>query len=179
MATPKKFGGAGFTNTREMNKCLLAKWIFKIERGDDSEKGFFSYHKQNGSQFWKGLLEARDSCARGLIYIIGNGKKARFWSDVWRGNCPLKIAFSELFEVCNQQEWSVFEVLQHGDINLTFRRNFGIREEIEWENLTNLIGNITLSETSDTVRWALEKSGDFSTPSLYTELTSQASRIDG
>jgi hypothetical protein len=29
---PKKLGGAGFTNTRVMNKCLLAKWIFKIER---------------------------------------------------------------------------------------------------------------------------------------------------
>lgn len=36
MVTPKKIGGASFTNTRVMNKCLLAKWIVKIERGDDN-----------------------------------------------------------------------------------------------------------------------------------------------
>jgi hypothetical protein len=36
MATPKAAGGAGFTDTRVMNKCLLAKWIFKIERGDNT-----------------------------------------------------------------------------------------------------------------------------------------------
>jgi hypothetical protein len=31
---PKDFGELGFTDTRLMNKCLLSKWIFKIERGD-------------------------------------------------------------------------------------------------------------------------------------------------
>jgi hypothetical protein len=36
MVTPKKTGGASFTDTRVMNKCLLAKWIVKIERGDDN-----------------------------------------------------------------------------------------------------------------------------------------------
>jgi len=32
----KLAGGLGFTNTRVMNKCLLAKRIFKIERGDSN-----------------------------------------------------------------------------------------------------------------------------------------------
>jgi hypothetical protein len=36
MATPKAAGGAGFTNTRVVNKCLLAKWIFKIEIGHNT-----------------------------------------------------------------------------------------------------------------------------------------------
>jgi hypothetical protein len=36
LATPKKAGGARFTNTRIRNKCFLAKWIFKIERGDQT-----------------------------------------------------------------------------------------------------------------------------------------------
>jgi hypothetical protein len=30
----KDHGGLGFTYTRMMNKCLLAKWIIKLERGD-------------------------------------------------------------------------------------------------------------------------------------------------
>jgi hypothetical protein len=33
---PKEFGGLGFLDVRVMNKCLLAKWIDKLERGDDS-----------------------------------------------------------------------------------------------------------------------------------------------
>jgi hypothetical protein len=36
LASPKRAGGLGFTNTRVMNKCLLAKWVFKIENGDDN-----------------------------------------------------------------------------------------------------------------------------------------------
>jgi hypothetical protein len=36
LASPRKSGVLGFTNTRVMNICLLAKWIFKIESGDDN-----------------------------------------------------------------------------------------------------------------------------------------------
>jgi hypothetical protein len=34
LAKPKDFGGLGFTDTRVMNKCMLSKWIIKLERGD-------------------------------------------------------------------------------------------------------------------------------------------------
>jgi hypothetical protein len=36
MATPKSGGGAGFTNTRVMNRCVLAKWLVKVEGGDET-----------------------------------------------------------------------------------------------------------------------------------------------
>jgi hypothetical protein len=36
LASPKRAGGLGFTNTRVMNKCLLAKWIFKVENDEDN-----------------------------------------------------------------------------------------------------------------------------------------------
>jgi hypothetical protein len=35
LAKPKDHGGLGFTDTRLMNTCLLSKWNFKLERGDD------------------------------------------------------------------------------------------------------------------------------------------------
>lgn len=103
--------------------------------------------------------------------MVRDGKKTRFWLDVWLGDCPLKIVFSEIFEICNQQNWSVFEVLEQGDINLTFRRNFGDREMIEWEELLTMVANVSLSDEPDTVRWALEKSGELNTSSLYDEMT--------
>jgi hypothetical protein len=34
LARPRDFGGLGFTDTRLMNKCLLSRWIIKLERGD-------------------------------------------------------------------------------------------------------------------------------------------------
>jgi hypothetical protein len=112
----KEGWGAGFTDTRVMNKCLLAKWLVKIERGDDTmccnlqrkkyvgEKGIYSYKKKSGSQFWMGILSVRGEATRGLVYIIGNGKKARFWLDVWVGNCAMCVAFPNLFKICNKKE---------------------------------------------------------------------------
>jgi hypothetical protein len=61
----------------------------------------------------------------------GNGKKTRFWHEVCLGECPLKIRFNKLFEICKQQNWEVARVLQGGVINLTFRRNFGNVEILE------------------------------------------------
>jgi hypothetical protein len=69
------------------------------------ENGIFSYKKKNGSQFWKGLMmSVRDDIVRGMSYVIGNGKKARFWRDVWIGNYALRVCFPKLFEICNRQE---------------------------------------------------------------------------
>lgn len=124
---------------------------------------------------WITILEGLARSSVQLLQRVGvccwNGKKTRFWLDVWTGGCPLKITFPNLFEICNQQEWSVFRALQNGEICLTFRRNFDTHEELEWEALCSLINNTSLSSvTTDTVRWDLEKTGNFTT-SLYSELT--------
>lgn len=93
---PENAGGLGFTDTRVMNRCLLAKWIFRIESVDDSmccnllrkkylgDKGFFHQHKRGGSQFWRELIEVGKDCEKGLNYILGDGRKIRFWWDVWQ-----------------------------------------------------------------------------------------------
>jgi hypothetical protein len=151
LASLKSAGGLGFTNTRVMNKCLLAKWIFKIEGGEDNiccnllrqkylgDKGFFSCKKRNCSQFWKSLQYIKDDCARGIRYIVGDGKKARFSHGTWIGECTLKIAFAGPFEICNQQDWSMHRVYNQGDIMLSFRRNFGDREELEIGEQLNMV----------------------------------------
>jgi hypothetical protein len=153
-----------------MNICLLAKWIFKIESGDDNiwcnllrrkylgEKGIFSCKKNNSSQFWKGLMAIRNECARGLKYIVGNGKRTRFWLDTWARECPLKITFPSIFTICNQQEWSVHRVLNSDHLNLTFRRNFGDIENQEYFELREMMSEVQLTNSQDSVRWILERS---------------------
>jgi hypothetical protein len=112
LARPKDFRELGFTDTRLMNKCLLSKWIIKLERGDTDlctkmlrnkylhERGFFGSNVRGRSQFWKGLHEAKHICQSGLKYVVGNGKKPRFWHEVWLGECPLRIRFNKLFMIC-------------------------------------------------------------------------------
>jgi hypothetical protein len=57
-----------------MNKCLLSKWIIKLERGGSNlctkmlrkkylkERVFFGSNARGGSQFWKWLHEAKHIC---------------------------------------------------------------------------------------------------------------------
>jgi hypothetical protein len=115
-------------------------------------------------------MSVRDDIVRGMSYILGDGKKARFWRDVWTGNCALMVCFPNLFEICNQQEWSVHKVLRNGGLNLTFRRSFRLSHTAEWEGLVTLVEGVILLQTPDSVKWSLEKSGLFSTASLYREL---------
>jgi hypothetical protein len=77
-----------------MNQCLLSEWIMKLERRENDmcttllgkkylkDKGFFCVNPSGGSQFWRGLHEVKYMCQKGLKYLVGNGKKTRFWHDV-------------------------------------------------------------------------------------------------
>jgi hypothetical protein len=105
----------------------------------------FTAAYRGGSQFWKGLQAVKEKCLRGLKYVVRNGKKARFWLDVWLGECPLKIRFPILYDACLQQTWSVYQVLHEGVVDLTFRRAFGERELLEWEQLLGMVVFTTAS----------------------------------
>ena len=61
-----------------------------------------------------GLHDIKDSCIR-----------ARLWSDEWLGHFPLKIVYSKIFAICNEQEELVHRILSNNEVNLTFRRSFG------------------------------------------------------
>jgi hypothetical protein len=62
-------------------------------------------------------------------------------------------------------------VLRNGGINLTFRRPFGGAEDVEWEELIKVVERVATSQQPDSVTWILEKSRNFSTSSLYKEIT--------
>ena len=53
---------------------------------------------------------------------------------------------------------------------IDFRRNFGETKFAEWEELTELVENVVLSEAQDRLHWILEKSGKFTTSSLYKHI---------
>jgi hypothetical protein len=61
----------------------------------------------------------------------------------------------------------VARVLQGGEINLTFRRNFENAEILEWEDMEGKLENVQLTNEGDTIRWALTPHEQFTTASLY------------
>jgi hypothetical protein len=101
-----------------------------------------------------------NECSKGLKYIVGNGKRTRFWLDTWARECPLKITIPSIFTICNQQEWSIHRVLNSDLLNLTFRRNFGVIENQEYIELREMMSEIQLTNSQDSVRWILERAGN-------------------
>ena len=91
LATPKDFGGLGFVDTRSMNTVLLAKWCYKLDRGDDNlamqvlRNKYFQGQSvcqskvRGGSQFWQGLMNAKEWYERETKWSVGNGSRERFW----------------------------------------------------------------------------------------------------
>jgi hypothetical protein len=179
LASPKEFGGLGFIDTRTMNTTLLAKWIYKLDRGENNlalevlrrkylgDNSFCQSRQRGSSQFWQGLLKVKDWYEQGTKWKVGNGNEIKFWHDVWLGDCSLKIRYPRLFHISRQQEWSVFD-LREVNWNLDLRRRLGIEEIAEWNDLQESLELVDFLEgVNDEVLWALESSGKFTTKSMY------------
>jgi hypothetical protein len=59
------------------------------------------------------------------------------------------------------------EFWRGGGIGLSFRRNFGPEEILEWEELERELEQVSLSDREDSISWVLSPNGQFSTSSLY------------
>lgn len=102
--------------------------------------------------------------------MVSGGKETRFWKDVWLGECPLKIYFPNLFRICHDQDISVEEASRR-QWGLDYRRNFRDKEIEQWMEMRVKLEVMVLTEGADKVVWKLEKSGKFSTRSVYRLIT--------
>jgi hypothetical protein len=55
--------------------------------------------------------------------------------------------------------------------NLSYRRRFGETEIKEWEELMTKLEEVNLTNSDDRVCWKLERSGKYSTRSMYRFIT--------
>jgi len=193
VARPKDQGGLGIINTRLMNECLVVKWIWKIMQEPNAlwfkilkakyldSRGFFYSNSKGSSQFWQGLHKVKHLFKWGAIYKVENGQHCRFWHDVWIGTVPLKIQYEELFRMVQQPNCSVADCCDEESWELDFKRTLSLQEYNSWLELKESLGDISLSNNSDSVFWALEKNKVYSTKSLYRFLSGSGvtSRVIG
>jgi hypothetical protein len=62
-----------------------------------------------------------DFFQRGL-FVIGDGRKTRFWEDTWLGTCPLADQFPSLYNVARNMNATVADVMGSVPLNISFRR---------------------------------------------------------
>ncbi|KAJ9705163.1 hypothetical protein PVL29_003294 [Vitis rotundifolia] len=98
-------------------------------------------------------------------FVVGDGKKVRFWKDNWCGTTPLCETFPSLYALTSSKEaWG-------GSWNPCFNRPFNDWELEEVERLfCCLEGKKVRVDEEDRVRWMDSKDGVFSVKSLYRAL---------
>lgn len=183
MCLPKEFGGVGILETRTMNEALLGKWGWRMlqsKQGDLcaeflqrkylKKSGLLQCSESGCSQFWKGILKTKEILKWGLKAHVKNGQKTRFWEDVWIREIPLKLEYPRLYALCKDKGCLVADYWENDGWKIEFNRPLGERDMSDWESLICILDDIPLREGDDQFTWVLEKSGAYTTRSMYRRL---------
>lgn len=108
---PKSRGGLGILDLNIMNKCLLMKWLWKLENSEGlwQDLLFRKYLSNqtltvvvagnNESQFWQGLMKVKDTFVSLTRMVVHNGAKILFCKDVWLEEKKLAELFPRIFNI--------------------------------------------------------------------------------
>ena len=119
----KKKGGLGIRNLSILNRALLCKWSLRfaveresfwkliISREFGEESGGWNsreVRERYGVGFWKEIRKEGSLLLKNVSFAMGDGRRVRFWKDIWCGNIPLCEAFPSLFALAvSQDAWVV------------------------------------------------------------------------
>ncbi|XP_028118943.1 uncharacterized protein LOC114316485 [Camellia sinensis] len=141
-------GGLGIRNLRVANKCLLIKWWWRFGSEKDTlwRKVICSRNRlelaswipslipsNSYSPVWNGIISVAEQCNSLKEYYlhnfklkVGDGKRIRFWSDVWCQSVCLKDEFltfiGYLWEKKEPLRVLVDKRTSTGDWSFAFRR---------------------------------------------------------
>ncbi|RVW15967.1 mRNA-capping enzyme [Vitis vinifera] len=188
----KKKGGLGIRNLSILNRALLCKWSLRfaveresfwkliISRKFGEESGGWNSREVRegyGVGFWKEIRKEGSLLLKNVSFAMGDGRRVRFWKDIWCGNIPLCEAFPSLFALAvSQDAWVVDCWDSVGDVGgwiPFFYRSFNDWEVEAVERLlSSLQGKRLVAGLEDRVLWKASKNGIFSVKSLYNTLES-------
>ncbi|XP_020871723.1 uncharacterized protein LOC9299799 [Arabidopsis lyrata subsp. lyrata] len=181
---PKAEGGLGIRQAKKVNKALLAKlgWRLLHDRvslwacvirskyhvGDVHDQNW-TKPKSTWSSTWRSLNTGmREVVIPGLNWVIGDGRRIRFWSDKWVLNTPLRdLAICEipsgLVEVSARVLWK--EGVGRDLANIEPYVPHSIRLRLAAVVLDNVTG------AKDRLSWGECADGKFTVKSAYSQLT--------
>ena len=110
----KRHGGLGLRHLKDFNHALLGKWLwrFPLERESfwrkvivgkfgEEEGGWTTreVRESYGMGLWKDIRKGWEEFFLKTSIRIGNGRRTRFWWDIWVGDSKLKDLFPLLFKL--------------------------------------------------------------------------------
>jgi hypothetical protein len=108
----------------------------------------------------------------GAVNKVGDGRQTKCWLDVWLDGVPLRISCHELFQVSRDPEAMVADLVEGDEWLIQFRKRLDGDQMEKWREMEGRLQDVRLSGEEDEIRRALEKSGCFSSRSLYHFLSS-------
>ncbi|KAJ9701144.1 hypothetical protein PVL29_006475 [Vitis rotundifolia] len=186
----KRHGGLGLRHLKDFNHALLGKWLwrFSLEResfwrkvnvgkfGED-EGGWTTreVRESYGLGLWKDIRKGWEEFFLRTSIRIGNGRRTRFWWDIWVGDSKLKDLYPLLFRNAMHNSTGVADLWGRqggggGGWEVHFRRPFQDWELDEVTRFLNHISAVKVQEGEDSLVWKIERRGKFSVKSYYRSL---------
>jgi hypothetical protein len=164
---------------RNLNLSLLSSWIFRYGLQSDSIWVKIIDHKYKTnkpnilcsdntvvSPFWKGVMWSLQAAKMGMKWLVGNGRKIRFWEHIWFGNSSLATQFWPLYIINEQHGKTISQVWNGRMLMLSFWRAVSENLMNMWYDLLGIVENLTLHEECDHIIWSYNSNGRFSVQSL-------------
>lgn len=132
-------------------------------------RNIFACPVNGASPFWKGVRWAAKAAKVGYMWKVGNGKKIKFWEDLWFGSATLATQIWDLYTISNDQGITISYAWGGVDISLKLALEdvSTLRCPRVWYDLISITSSVNLTEEEDTLIWKHESKGVYSASSLY------------
>ena len=130
-------------------------WFSRIPRGNA------------GLGLWKGINAEAAKLKQDCVFELGEGKRIRFWEDVWCGEVTLCASFPTLYNIARTKGAKVANVWESsretGAWNPRFSRAFNDWEMEQVQIFIGLTSNkLIIPRKKDRIVWKGNKNGQFS-----------------
>nr|GEZ82569.1 hypothetical protein [Tanacetum cinerariifolium] len=153
-------------------RSKLESMRIKFFRGADQNDSKMSWLKQTT---WGSILSSVKRLKdKGIDFLslcsrkLGNGECTRFWEDTWCENTPFKLQFPRIYNLDIERNFLIANriPLLHYDWSTVLRRipKGGVKSN-QFEALKAAIGNVFLTDQSDTWQWTLNVDAGYSVAS--------------
>jgi hypothetical protein len=131
--------------------------------------------KLNDSPCWKEILKVKEPYLAGKKISMGKGNITRHWKDSLEGERPLCDQYPILFDLSQNQDYTV-KTCRDANFVIQFRRRLRGEMLEQWTHIVEVIISIHMSNENDTISWSMNNNAVFSTKSVYSHLERNLAR---